>query len=140
MDVDSAITDINTVTPSEDTTDTISSTADHTTFTSTEASEGTSSTSFPTSTTTESSATSFSTSVSTSVTTLTESPENWLPFGNNCYLAVNESVDFEIAQKHCESVDSDLTSVLSEEENNFIYSCIVKEFLTDTWIGLNGSG
>lgn len=67
-------------------------------------------------------------------------PPDWIGWQSNCYFfstGVNDrALDCQHAQELCEKMGSNLTSVLSQAENNFLYLNMYRRGLLNTYIGL----
>lgn len=61
--------------------------------------------------------------------------ENWTHFGTKCYRLFREAVNQYEARDHCMNLDAMLTSVHSEEENDFILNLSENSGTAAIWIG-----
>ena len=60
-------------------------------------------------------------------------PCGWVEYGDQCYyISHTDRETYALAQDHCEAYDSNLASILSQEEQEFIagwYFCVVGSFI-----------
>ena len=63
------------------------------------------------------------------------STPDWLRFQNSCFKKFTEELNWFDAQKSCASINSNLTSIHSEQENNFVRQ-EVSPGSFPIWIGL----
>ncbi|KAL9952320.1 hypothetical protein ACROYT_G039556 [Oculina patagonica] len=64
------------------------------------------------------------------------STPDWLQFNGSCFKAFTEKVNWFEAQKTCRSLNSNLTSIHSAEENDFVRDKVTP-LSEPVWIGLN---
>ncbi|CAD6200093.1 unnamed protein product [Caenorhabditis auriculariae] len=58
---------------------------------------------------------------------------NWTHFQNDCYFLVRSEVIWNDAQAYCRSYNSNLTSILNEDENEFIVALASQGQLDQNW-------
>ena len=62
---------------------------------------------------------------------------DWLRYGNACFKLFAERKTWIEAQDSCRSINSNLTSIHSADENDFVYETGSAFGLSSVWIGLN---
>jgi len=65
------------------------------------------------------------------------SSPDWLRYGNACFKLVNEKGSWIDAQDACHDINSNLTSIHSAGENDFVRQIANTFGLHSVWIGLN---
>ena len=60
---------------------------------------------------------------------------DWVLFKNSCFRKLTEELNWFDAQQHCASINSDLTSIHSEDENIFVHQKVIPGS-SRLWIGL----
>lgn len=63
------------------------------------------------------------------------STPDWLRFNDSCFKAFTEKVNWTKAQQNCRSLNSNLTSIHSAKENEFVRSQVAPS-VDRVWIGL----
>ncbi|XP_072046299.1 snaclec agglucetin subunit beta-2-like [Amphiura filiformis] len=61
-------------------------------------------------------------------------PGGWSEFDGGCYLHIRDPKSWRSARKFCQSYGSDLTSISSQEENDFVADLANEE---EAWIGMS---
>ena len=62
--------------------------------------------------------------------------DGWKAFESSCYIFIPNKVEWSAAQKECSDMNSDLVSIHSEEENNFVMTLQGDPpSVRNTWLG-----
>ena len=61
---------------------------------------------------------------------------DWLYYNNSCFKVFTEKVSWFDARKSCTTISSNLISIQSTEENNFVFQEISLISISRAWIGL----
>ncbi|GFO23837.1 snaclec 4 [Plakobranchus ocellatus] len=63
-------------------------------------------------------------------------PDGWSYFGGSCYYVGAAGSNFATANSACTDEDSELVSIASPEENNFVKSLLKDDAAAGAWFGL----
>jgi len=71
----------------------------------------------------------------TTTTTFPGCPDDWSEFNESCFQLIKSSETWTSASQYCQGLGGNLTSIHSQEENEFIYSLVYSEYNDNVWIG-----